>query len=104
MGVDGSTVPTLSEAPNAITTVTVKLENSNVFINDAQVTTPDLMASNGVLHIIDTVLIPAPQSVTTQKDVSTQSPSTTLRIASSGFSTSPLLVVLVTTGALTLIL
>ena len=31
----------------------------NVMINDATVTTPDIEASNGVIHVIDTVLMPA---------------------------------------------
>jgi uncharacterized surface protein with fasciclin (FAS1) repeats len=30
-----------------------------VRINDAMVVTPDIEASNGIIHIIDTVLIPA---------------------------------------------
>jgi len=38
--------------------VNIKVEDGNVFINDSQVTTPDVMASNGVIHIIDSVLLP----------------------------------------------
>lgn len=38
----------------------VKIDASNgVKVNDATVTTPDVAADNGVIHIIDTVLIPA---------------------------------------------
>lgn len=38
----------------------VKVDASKgVKINDATVTTPDVAADNGVIHIIDTVLIPA---------------------------------------------
>jgi uncharacterized surface protein with fasciclin (FAS1) repeats len=38
----------------------VKIDASNgVKINDAKVSTPDVAADNGVIHIIDTVLIPA---------------------------------------------
>jgi uncharacterized surface protein with fasciclin (FAS1) repeats len=38
----------------------VKIDASNgVKINDATVTTADVAADNGVIHIIDTVLIPA---------------------------------------------
>ncbi|ABA21787.1 Beta-Ig-H3/fasciclin [Trichormus variabilis ATCC 29413] len=38
----------------------VKIDASNgVKINDAKVATPDVAADNGVIHIIDTVLIPA---------------------------------------------
>jgi uncharacterized surface protein with fasciclin (FAS1) repeats len=38
----------------------VKIDTSHgVKINDATVTTPDVSADNGVIHIIDTVLMPA---------------------------------------------
>ncbi|MBW4611914.1 MAG: fasciclin domain-containing protein [Desmonostoc vinosum HA7617-LM4] len=38
----------------------VKIDASNgVKINDATVTTPDVATDNGVIHVIDTVLIPA---------------------------------------------
>jgi uncharacterized surface protein with fasciclin (FAS1) repeats len=38
----------------------VKIDASNgVKVNDATVTSPDVSADNGVIHIIDTVLIPA---------------------------------------------
>jgi uncharacterized surface protein with fasciclin (FAS1) repeats len=39
-------------------TVTVRTENGTVFINDARVTTTDIQASNGVIHVIDAVLLP----------------------------------------------
>jgi uncharacterized surface protein with fasciclin (FAS1) repeats len=32
---------------------------SGVMVNDARVTRPDIMASNGIIHVIDKVLIPA---------------------------------------------
>ena len=38
--------------------VTVRLAGGGVFINSAKVTTADIDASNGVIHIIDSVLIP----------------------------------------------
>ncbi|MCB9209571.1 MAG: fasciclin domain-containing protein [Ignavibacteriales bacterium] len=38
--------------------VDIKVEEGKVFINNSQVTTADVMASNGVIHIIDNVLIP----------------------------------------------
>ncbi len=38
--------------------VRVRVRDSNVFLNRAQVVTPDVMASNGVIHVIDRVLIP----------------------------------------------
>ncbi len=47
---------------NEATTVsgsTVKIDPSNgVKVNDAKVVTPDVEADNGVIHVIDTVLIP----------------------------------------------
>ena len=36
----------------------VKVNGSNVMINDAKVTTADIQASNGVIHVIDTVVLP----------------------------------------------
>merc|ERR1712166_1231225 len=48
---DGETIKTV-EGQN----VTVSIYNGRVFINNALVTTADVAASNGVIHIIDTVL------------------------------------------------
>lgn len=36
----------------------VRVEGETVFINDARVTAADVGASNGVIHVIDTVLLP----------------------------------------------
>ncbi len=38
--------------------VTVKVEGDTVMINDAKVVTADIEASNGVIHVIDTVILP----------------------------------------------
>lgn len=38
--------------------VTISTDGGTVLINDAQVVTADVEASNGVIHVIDTVLIP----------------------------------------------
>ena len=38
--------------------VRIRVAGSNVFVNSAKVTTPDVMASNGVIHVINRVLIP----------------------------------------------
>lgn len=49
---DGQMVTTLNGAD---VTVTI---NNGVFINQAEVTTPDVDASNGVVHIVNAVLVP----------------------------------------------
>jgi len=38
--------------------VTIRVEEGKVYVNDAMVTVTDIGASNGVIHVIDTVLIP----------------------------------------------
>ncbi|HEX5895454.1 MAG TPA: fasciclin domain-containing protein [Thermoleophilaceae bacterium] len=38
--------------------VRIRVRDSNVFLNNARVVTPDVMASNGVIHVINRVLIP----------------------------------------------
>lgn len=48
-------VPTLADAPLALM---VDEATGTVMINNAQVITPDIMASNGVIHAIDQVLLP----------------------------------------------
>ena len=37
---------------------TITTKGDEVFINDAKVIVTDIMAKNGVIHVIDTVLIP----------------------------------------------
>jgi len=44
--------------------VTVTINDDGVFINNAQVTLPDLTADNGVVHVIDAVLLPSLQPAT----------------------------------------
>jgi len=36
----------------------VKANGPRLMINDAKVTSPDIVASNGVIHVIDTVILP----------------------------------------------
>jgi uncharacterized surface protein with fasciclin (FAS1) repeats len=38
--------------------ITVKVDGDTVMINDATVTAADVAASNGVIHVIDTVILP----------------------------------------------
>jgi uncharacterized surface protein with fasciclin (FAS1) repeats len=38
--------------------VRIRVSGSNVFVNTAKVTKPDVAASNGVIHVINRVLIP----------------------------------------------
>ena len=39
-------------------TVAIKVKDGKVMVDDATVTTADVQASNGVIHVIDTVLMP----------------------------------------------
>ncbi|MCB1500105.1 MAG: fasciclin domain-containing protein [Bauldia sp.] len=38
--------------------ITVKVDGDTVMINDAKVTAADIAATNGVIHVIDTVILP----------------------------------------------
>ena len=62
---DGQTIATLQGQ-----TVEVTINADGIFINGAQVTVADITATNGVVHVIDAVLLPpAPQPTTTVVDV-----------------------------------
>ena len=41
----------------------------SVFVDGAQVTTPDVEATNGVIHVIDSVLIPQEATATAPKTI-----------------------------------
>ncbi len=56
---DGMAITTLNGEE-----VTVSITEEGVFINGAQVILPDLMAGNGVVHVIDAVLIPTEDPTT----------------------------------------
>lgn len=49
--------------------ITVTIDNGNVFINDAMVTMADIMVDNGVIHVIDAVLVPEQTTSTTVFDI-----------------------------------
>lgn len=53
MGMDGQTLTTLNGAPLDVT-----VDGETVMVGDATIVRYDLSASNGVIHVIDTVLIP----------------------------------------------
>ena len=54
-----SAVVTLDSAPTVNgQSVTISVDGDTVSINDATVTATDIEASNGVIHVIDTVLLP----------------------------------------------
>jgi len=55
---DGQTATTLLGQD-----ITVTINDDGVFINDAQVTVADIEADNGVVHVIDAVLLPTLTSV-----------------------------------------
>jgi len=38
--------------------VRIRVSGSNVFVNNAKVTKPDVIAANGVIHVVNRVLIP----------------------------------------------
>jgi len=52
--VDGQTIMTLNDGE----LIKVSIEGGNVLINDAVVTTADLTTDNGVVHVIDAILMP----------------------------------------------
>lgn len=58
--------------------ITVTISGGNVFINDAQVIIADILASNGVVHVIDAVLLPASEPEVTVWDIIVNSPDHTV--------------------------
>ena len=50
---DGEEVPTVNGA-----TVTIGVDGDTVTVNDATVIATDIFATNGVIHVIDSVLLP----------------------------------------------
>ncbi|MCA1751984.1 MAG: fasciclin domain-containing protein [Flavobacteriales bacterium] len=50
-------------------TISISTTGGNVFLNDAQVTTADIVTINGVVHVIDAVLVPEDQEEPTLMEV-----------------------------------
>jgi uncharacterized surface protein with fasciclin (FAS1) repeats len=80
VGLDGQMVDTLLEGKQ----VAVAVEDGKVMINDATVVTTDLEGSNGVIHVIDTVLLPPADEMA---DESTGSTIADIAAGDSRFST-----------------
>ncbi|MFU8825863.1 MAG: fasciclin domain-containing protein [Brevefilum sp.] len=51
--------------------IEIRVKDGMVYLNDAQVIITDIMADNGVIHVIDTVLLP-PDSVGTIVDIAVE--------------------------------
>ena len=64
------------------TDVTVSITNGNVYIDNAMVTVADIIADNGVVHVIDAVLLPPTPATNSVYDiVSNSNDHTTLEVA-----------------------
>jgi uncharacterized surface protein with fasciclin (FAS1) repeats len=51
--------------------VAIKVDGGSVFVNGAKVVSPDVKASNGIIHVIDTVLLPPAAAAPAQNIVKT---------------------------------
>ncbi|MCJ1359902.1 MAG: hypothetical protein MMC33_009905 [Icmadophila ericetorum] len=54
-------------------TLTITIDNGTVFVNSAQVVTPNVLVANGVVHVIDNVLNPNATTATPNPTATTQS-------------------------------
>jgi hypothetical protein len=53
---------------NVITVTTASDDLNNIMVNDSNIITSDIIASNGVIHIIDSVLLPSSFTSSTDDD------------------------------------
>ena len=66
----GATVPSDSLSDGQVATtlqgsdITITIDSNGVFINDAMVMVTDIMADNGIVHVIDAVLVPPADTAT----------------------------------------
>ena len=68
--VKAETVLTLDEAETlAGNKVSIEVVDGNVFVNDSKVTSTDIEASNGVIHVIDKVLVPGMDEMGNNKEL-----------------------------------
>ena len=69
--VKAETVLTLDEAETlAGNKVSIEVVDGNVYVNDSKVTSTDIEASNGVIHVIDKVLVPGMDEMGNNKELS----------------------------------
>ena len=73
---NGQTVTTLLGSD-----VTVTISGGNVYINNAMVTVADIVGDNGVVHVIDAVLLPPTPSNSVYDIISNSADHTILEIA-----------------------
>ena len=66
---DGQNIETLFGAD-----VTITIVDGNVMVNNAMVTVADIVGANGVVHVIDAVLLPPPPTPATVVDIIVNSP------------------------------
>jgi uncharacterized surface protein with fasciclin (FAS1) repeats len=57
--VDASKVVTMTSAPTANGgDLAIRVDGDTVFVNESRVVSTDIEASNGVIHVVDTVILP----------------------------------------------
>ncbi len=57
--VEAAQVVAMTSAPTANgENLAIRVEGERVFVNDSRVVATDIAASNGVIHVVDTVILP----------------------------------------------